>query len=546
MRLMLFLGAIFASGALFGAEQVLEYAYPAGGVPGDEFEIEVGGRFMPNSTLGTVSGTGVKLAYIGTVSRVVRNKRGQPVSINVPNCLRFKVVIDSDAEPGVRELRISTPYRVSEPVGFEVANSANEFVKPPTNRTDSVVHEVLELPTTLNGRVCNEHGDRYHFRSGAGRSLVAFVERGGLPPGAFVPAISFVDANGNACADVRLYEEFTAPVALFEVPQEGQYTLEVKAASGRPGPECVYRIKFGELPLITALSPATAQEGESLNVRLEGVNLAQQRKRLFTGGKNSRLCMQTLVEGAFFLPSLDFKLAGEANAPDFTAILTPASLNIPANGSEAVRVRVERFNGFEGEVRVGLNYPPLGIACEGGIIPAGANECMMTISTDGHRYPRVLYTLELVATAVIGGQPVTRGVTPVRELPDGTAGRVQEFTTLAARSNNYMGALRVQIDAGQTLTIPSNKPLPITLQCGNFTSYLNANYAPVVLYPEKGLTLNKSDEERSATQINLLLQADSSIIKSGTSGNLIIGWVTGQGAQRRVETTTQSVPFVVR
>ena len=528
--------------AAWAAGPVLDFAYPAGGQPESEFEIEVGGSLLAGVTHAVVSGEGVTATLLGSVKRTVLNNKGKLVPENVPGRLRFKIVASKEAAPGMRALRVSTAHRLSEPVGFEILPMP-ELSEPPTNRATASAHTVTALPVCLNGRVHGEDGDRYLFHAAQGTTLVAITEAAALPPGVFLPALSFTDADGKPCAGVTLHESATAPVAVLEVPQDGTYALHVTAAAGTPGDACVYRVKLGEFPLITVLAPAGAQEGENLNVKLDGVNLPQKRKRLFTGGKNSALCLQALTEGAYALPSLRFDLAAEAAAPDFRVIMTPASLNIPAEGSALVTLGVERLNGFEGEIRVGLDFPPLSIACEGGVIPAGASTGMMTVSTDGVRFPRVVFGLALTATAEISGQTVKRPVAPVRHTQ-----RVapQPFGELAARANAGLPALRLDVPLRKAVTLPAGQPASLTLLSSTLSAGLGGEYEPVVIYPPAGLTVQPSPRTNRQERATVLLQADPKALPPGAAGWVILGCVQKDDPRREPVAVTQSVPFTVK
>jgi hypothetical protein len=529
--------------AAWAAGPVLDFAYPAGGAPGSEFEVEVGGSTLDEVATAVVSGGGVALTYLGPAKRTERDKKGAAVSTVVPGRLRFKAVIDKGAPPGLRALRVSTAYRLSEPVGFEVSNLPEQS-KAVTNRADEAVCDVAELPVCLNGRVHGQKGDRYRFQGTKGMTVVALTDPATLPPGAFLPVLRFTDAAGKPCEGVAVYEAADAPVAVFEVPEDGLYALEVAPASEVVGDTCVYRVKLGELPLITALSPSGAQEGDSLNVRLEGVNLPQKRVRLFTGGKNSALCLQTLTEGAYALPSLRFDLAAEAAAPDFRVTMTPASLHIPGEGSALVSIQVERLNGFAGEVRVGLDFPPLSIASEGGVIPAGRTNVLMTVSTDGVRYPRTVFGLELVATAEINGQSVKRAVVPVRPCKDG--GRLA-FGDLAARANVTTRAMRLSVASPKTVvSVPAKAPVPLTVQSAGLAAQLGGSYEPVVVYPPAGFTVEGVQPNNKQGLATILLKADPAALPAGSTGQLILGCVKKEDPKRELQAVTQSVPFVVK
>ena len=545
MRRIVLLGALVWGFALRAADPVLGFAYPAGGRPGNEFEIEVGGVTLQDVVYAVISGEGVKATWLGPVRTVTYSRKGRPVASVVPNRHRFKVVIDKEAVPGLRALRVSTAYRLSEPVGFEILEMP-EVSEAVTNRAETSEYAVTERPVCLNGRIHGKAADRYRFQAMKGMTLVAFTESDTLPLGSFHPALTFTDTDGKPCEGVAVYDTATAPVAVFEVPQDGAYLLEVKSASSAVGDACVYRVKLGELPLITAFSPTGAKEGESLNVNLEGYNLPQKRVRLFTGGKNSALCLQALTEGAFALPALRFDLSAEAAAPDFKVIMTPASLNIPADGSALVTVQVQRRNGFAGEVRVALDFPPLSIACEGGVIPADETSCLMTVSTDGVRFPRTVFGLSLTASAEVDGQPVKRAVVPVRFDPESGDGKAQAFSELSARANAGLRSLRLNVPAKTAVSVPTKEPVRLMVLSPNLATFLGGVYEPVVVTPSRGFRVQGVQHTNKQERAAILLKADPKIMRPGDTGQLILGCVQKDDAKRTLMAVTQSVPFVVK
>lgn len=371
-------------------------------------------------------------------------------------------------------------------------------------------------------------------------TIVAFTEAGALPPGAFMPALMFTDTDGKPCEGVTIHAPTNAPIAVFEVPQDGTYALEVKATADEAGDACVYRIKLGELPLITALSPAGAQEGESLNVRLEGFNLPRKRVRLFTGGKNSALCLQTLTEGAYVLPSLRFDLAAEAAAPDFRVTMTPASLNIPADGSALVTLHVERLNGFNGAIKAALDFPPLGVTSEGGIIPPGASVGWMTVSTDSARFPRTIFGLSPIATAEINGQTVKRAILPAR------GDREQAFQELAARANAALPAMRLSMARQKQVTVQTGAPVNLTVLGASVVSRLGDVYEPIVVCPPHGFSVQNVLRTNTQERATVVLKADSKVLKPGATGQLILGCVRKDDKQRKLVAVSQSVLFNVK
>ncbi|HRR34402.1 MAG TPA: hypothetical protein P5026_09905 [Kiritimatiellia bacterium] len=529
------------------AAPALEYVYPAGAAQGSECEVEIGGTPLTDVTQAVVSGEGVKLTYLGPVKTVTLNKKGRPIPVVVPNRLRFRMVVDKNAVPGLRALRASTAYRLTEPVGFEIQAGVTEWSGPVTNRAEACDEVLPSFPVCVNGRVVHEKPNRYRFEARQGMKIVAVTQPDVLPPTGFLPSLTFCDATGRPCDSVTVYAADRAPAAVFDVPRDGTYSLDVgSAVPARWGDDCVYRLRVGELPLITGFTPSRAAEGESLNVRLEGVNLPQKRVRLFTGGKNSALCLQAITEGACAVPGLRFALDAESAAPDFRVTMTPASLNIPAEGSALVKLRVQRINGFAGEIRVALDFPPLSIASEGGVIPADATESVLTVSTDGVRYPRVVFSLALTATAEINGQTVKRAVLPVRRYAVADVECEQVFAEPAARSNPGMNPLRINVAPNTPLIVPSAEASRLTLFSSSLATHLGGLYKPVVIYPPRGFTVAGVQRTNKQERAAVLLKCDPQVWQPGATGHLVLGCVKRDDTQREPIAVTQCVPFVVR
>ena len=689
MRVLVLTGCLMCGMACAAADPELDYVYPAGGRPDSEFEVQVGGA-MSDIAYAVFSGEGVKATLLGAPKEITYTKKGKPVSTLAPNRYRFVVTVEKDAKPGIRTFRVGTAYRLSEPLRFDISGMA-EASEALTNRAASSETALKGLPVCLNGRIRGDGADRYRFQAAKGMTLVAFTEGQVLPRGAFRPVLSFADAAGKPCEGVAVYDAATAPAAVFEVPQDGAYTLSVAGASRKGWDGAAYRIKFGELPLITGLSPMGAKVGESLNVRLAGCNLAQRRVRLFTGGKNSELCLETLVGDALVLPALRFDLTDEAEAaekepndtaetaqalalpcvvngeldtrggrdlyrfsgkkgeslyvdvraealgsplkprvtvrngrgevvaegcfdtnstvraavcgrdpsvpltlpeegsyevevsdlegrsgdafayrlrvgpptPDYQLWMTPASLNIPSDGSALVTLHLNRIHGFDGEVRVGLDFPPLSIACEGGLIPAGATMGKMTVSTDGVRFPRTVFGLSLTGSAQIDGREVKRLALPM-DFCQGATGRLAKcaYSEVSAKVGYGARALRIDqlVKPGvpvdirvplpsafrQPVPVGTKEPVRLTVLSATLATYLGGLYVPTVVWPAQGFTVKGVQPTNKQERAGVLLKADATVMKAGQTGYFILGCYIKGDTNKTVTAITQSVPFVVK
>jgi len=193
--------------------------------------------------------------------------------------VQIEVTIDPGAAPGDRELRLLTPDGLTSPVVFQVGTlpevREEDFLAPENPRTP-----VVDLPTVLNGQIMPGETDRFAFRARKGRQLVIRLQARHLVPyladavpGWFQAVLALYDAAGNEVAYGDDYRFDPDPVLLFDVPEDGVYTLEVRDAIYRGRDDFVYRIAVGELPFVTRMFPLGGRVGERTEASIAGWNL---------------------------------------------------------------------------------------------------------------------------------------------------------------------------------------------------------------------------------------------------------------------------------
>jgi hypothetical protein len=64
-------------------------------------------------------------------------------------------------------------------------------------------------------------------------------------------------------------------VIYYEVPEDGQYVVEIRDSIYRGREDFVYRITLGELPFVTGVFPLGARAGQEVTVELQGWNLVE-------------------------------------------------------------------------------------------------------------------------------------------------------------------------------------------------------------------------------------------------------------------------------
>ncbi|HOJ23312.1 MAG TPA: peptidase, partial [Armatimonadota bacterium] len=200
----------------------------------------------------------------------------------------LEFTIDPDAEPGDREVRIGTPNGLTNAMLFQVGVSPEVYevqpfgvIKRPT--------PVLEPPVVINGQCTPGDVDRFRIRARRGQRLVFQVFARHLNPyladavpGWFQALIALHDARGQQVAFADDDHFDPDPVLLYEVPEDGEYTLEIRDALYRGREDFVYRVQVSEQPFITRIFPLGGREGTDVNVLLGGWNLAAKAARLDT------------------------------------------------------------------------------------------------------------------------------------------------------------------------------------------------------------------------------------------------------------------------
>jgi len=202
--------------------------------------------------------------------------RGNP---QLAEDVTLRVVLAPDAEPGEREVRLKTALGLSNPVTFHVGQLPEYSEKEPKNKTEDT--EVLsQIPLVINGQIMPGDVDRFRLKLSKGTRLVmAATARELTPyladavPGWFQATLALYNASGNEVAYADDYRFHPDPVLLYEIPSDGEYTLEIKDAIYRGREDFVYRITVGELPFVTSIFPLGGKAGAQTTVKTKGWNL---------------------------------------------------------------------------------------------------------------------------------------------------------------------------------------------------------------------------------------------------------------------------------
>lgn len=229
--------------------------------------------------------------------KILKNPPNRNATVAIAETVTIKVIVAPDAEAGDREIRLGTPTGLSNPLAFRVGQLP-EFSKPAAKAPNPEVDRLRErfgkaaksavsdgpmpivLPATVNGQILPGRADRFRFSARHGQQLVVVASaRELIPyladavPGWFQATLALFDVKGKELAyddDFRFHPD---PVLHFEIPRDGEYTIEIKDAIYRGREDFVYRITLGELPFVTSIFPLGGRVGERTPVALRGWNL---------------------------------------------------------------------------------------------------------------------------------------------------------------------------------------------------------------------------------------------------------------------------------
>ena len=332
--------------------------FPAGGAPGTTIDVSVRGAGLRTANAALFSGSGIEAA----LTAVIPGSPRQPPlrsGLTDPDEVRLRVTIAPTARPGPRDFRLVCSNAFTAPVTFQVGRCPELLEREPDNERSQAM-ALPSLPVCINGRITETDTDVFRFKATLGQTLVAHVQARALRlcpadagSGLFQPQVTLFDSQGHALATANGFRFDTDPLLVFKVPSTGDYALQLRDAHARGRDDFIYRLTFGEFPLVTGFFPMGARKGDNVNVALEGVNLPPQKVRIFSGNKTPESCLRILIDDKLAFPSLRFDLdtllehtESEANAEGLTVQAVP--FPVIMNGTLSMPGEMDRFR-FEGK-----------------------------------------------------------------------------------------------------------------------------------------------------------------------------------------------------
>ena len=174
-------------------------------------------------------------------------------------------------------MRLITPDGMSNPIWFQVDQWEERYeTEPNDEHPDPAIGSTL--PVVVNGQIMPGDVDRFSFTARKGTRLVMSVAARELMPyladavpGWFQAVLVLYDSKGDELVYAGAYYYRQDPVIYYEVPEDGEYFIEIRDSIYRGREDFVYRITLGELPFVTGIFPLGARAGTEVNVELQGL-----------------------------------------------------------------------------------------------------------------------------------------------------------------------------------------------------------------------------------------------------------------------------------
>jgi hypothetical protein len=205
--------------------------------------------------------------------------------------LVVRLTATGEARAGARELRVSAPGGVSNPVELNVGYLPELAEKGPNNSIEQA--QTMTFPVTVAGVIAGAgQTDYYKFKASKGQELIFDVDafRRGSP---LDSTLAILDGNGKELArseDVNGFDSFIT----FNVPADGDYFAQIRDFRFQGSGAHKYRLSAGELPYVESIFPLGGQRGKQVEVALAGHNLEGTAKMNFDVAPTSPLGRQEI------------------------------------------------------------------------------------------------------------------------------------------------------------------------------------------------------------------------------------------------------------
>ena len=245
---------------------------PQGAQQGQNIDVTLTGKNLNIATAIWFSGNGITAEIRQGTQQAAVLFNGAGVSGRVPTDaqLTASLTIAPDAPLGIQQIRIVTPYGVSNALNFIVGSLPEMTEDEATEAAE--MSNWLELPVTVNGEITSiDDEDRFSFDLKKNARLICEVtaQQLGSPLDSY---LVLQDAKGAEVANSGQGNGLDS-VLDYTALEAGKYTLYIRDIRYKGGKGFRYRLSVGELPYLETIFPLGGQRGTDNPIAVTGANL---------------------------------------------------------------------------------------------------------------------------------------------------------------------------------------------------------------------------------------------------------------------------------
>lgn len=218
-------------------------------------------------------------------------------------------------------------------------------------------------------------------------------------------------------------------------------------------------------------------------------------------------------------PAYAYRLRIGEPQPDFSLLVTPASINLPAGRGIPITVHALKTDGFDEDIFIGLRNAPDGFKLAGEWIPKGRTNARITLISP----PRPLtvpVALEFVGRARINDVTVTRPALSAEDQMQAFLYRhLVPFRYCVASTSRTPGIVAaVQLPGGRPIRLPAGGSAQVVVKTTQLGSLEELSLE--LSNPPKGITVGELSAVKDGVAIEL--KSDAEQVGPGYADNLIV------------------------
>lgn len=252
--------------------------FPQGGQQGRNVEVTITGTNLGRATAIWFSGSGITAEIKEKTGQAAVLFNGAGVSGRVPTDAQLvaSLMISADTALGVQQIRVVTPYGVSNAGSFVVGNLREiieeEAETPGSETSRTMGTDWIALPVTVNGTITSiDDEDSFTFEVKKDTRLICEVTAQRIDS-LLDSYLVLQDANGTEVANSGLGDGLDS-VLDYTPLDTGKYTLRIRDIRYKGGNRYGYRLSIGALPYLETIFPLGGRRGTENTIAVTGANL---------------------------------------------------------------------------------------------------------------------------------------------------------------------------------------------------------------------------------------------------------------------------------